>query len=144
MSQLSATPDPEPNGEQPGDMIEFDLRDLTAFHDDGPSVTVLSDIGAARVVLFAFRAGQVLKEHETSSQILVQVLRGRIGFTAAGRTVTARAATLLQVEAGVRHSISAHTNAVVLVTLVPSPLHHSLERDVFSGLRPLVARASGT
>jgi quercetin dioxygenase-like cupin family protein len=129
------------SGASANDLIVFDLRTLTAYNEDGPGVTVLSDIGAARVVLFAFRAGQQLKEHETSSQILVQVLRGRVSFTAAGRTVALRSGMLVQLEARARHSLVAQTDAVVLLTMVPSPHFHSLEREVFAQQLPLVSRA---
>ncbi len=122
------------------DLIAFDLRTLARFRQEGPNVTVLSDVGAARYVLFAFTSGQQLKEHQTSSQISVLVLRGRITFTAAGSSVEARAGTMLQLEANVRHAIDAHTDAVVLVTLTPSPAQHSLQREVFDSLAPLVTR----
>jgi quercetin dioxygenase-like cupin family protein len=119
----------------PGNLIVFDVRKLASFRDEGPYVQVLSDIGAARLVLFAFKAGQHLKEHTTSSQLLVQVLRGRITLTAAGNSVK------LQVEAQVPHQVVALTQAVMLVTMVPSPASHSLEREVFQHLAPLVTRA---
>ena len=77
--------DPAQSGVEPGSLIAFDLRALTQFQESGPFVRVLSDIGAARVVLFAFEEGQRLKEHSTSSQILVQVLRGRITLTSRSR-----------------------------------------------------------
>lgn len=124
-----------------GELIVFELRRLAEFQSRGPSVKVLSDVGVARQVLFTFAAGQQLKEHQTSSQISVVVLRGRITFAAADSTVEARAGTLLQLEANVRHGIAAHTNAVVLVTMTPSPAQHSLQREVFDQLTPLVTRA---
>lgn len=122
------------------DVIAFNLRTLATFRQDGPGVVVLSDVGAARVVLFAFQAGQQLREHQTSSQILVQVLRGQITFSASDTTIEARAGTLLQVEADVRHSVAAQTNAVVLLTMVPSPSFHGREHDVSRQHTPLVAR----
>ena len=122
------------------ELVVFNLRALARFRDEGPDVQILADTGAARSVLFCFKAGQHLKEHRTSSQILVQVLRGQIAFTASGRTVTGRAGTLLQVEANVPHSVEAHTTAVVLVTMTPSPAQHSLQREVFDRLTPLVTR----
>jgi quercetin dioxygenase-like cupin family protein len=134
--------DPEQLGLAPGSLIAFDLRVLTQFQDTGPFVRVLSDIGAARVVLFAFEAGQRLKEHSTSSQVLVQVLRGQITLTAGDASADARAGTLLQLEANVRHSISAKTRAVVVVTITPSPTYHGLDAEIFSGQQPLVARAT--
>jgi quercetin dioxygenase-like cupin family protein len=125
----------------PGDLIVFDLRALSHYQDAGPAVTVLSDTGDACTVLFAFKAGQHLEEHRASSQILVQVLRGRITFTAEGTTVPAHVGTLLQLEAGVPHSLEALTNAVVLLILTPSPARHGLDRGLFHDGTPLVSRA---
>lgn len=124
-----------------GNAIVFDLRALTRFRDEGPDVQVLSDVGAARLVLFAFKAGQQLKEHSTSSQILVQALRGRIVFNAPGQSIKLRAGMVLQVEANVPHSVTASTDAVMLLTLTPSPTYHSLQHEVFDKLTPLVSRA---
>lgn len=126
---------------EPGSAILFDLRALTHFRDDGPHVQVLSDSGAARLVLFAFKTGQQLKEHNTSSQILVQVLRGRITFNTPGHSAKLRAGMILQVEANIPHSVTASTDAVMLLTMTPSPTYHSLQREVFDKLTPLVSRA---
>jgi quercetin dioxygenase-like cupin family protein len=113
-------------GEVPGKLTVFDLRKLTHFREEGPEVQVLSDSGKARLVLFAFKAGQQLKEHTTSSQIIVQALRGRVLFTANGTSVTLQASRVVQLEENIPHSVVALTDAVVLVTMVPSPVHHSL------------------
>ena len=127
----------------PGNLIVFDVRKLARFREEGPNVQVLSDIGTARLVLFAFKAGQQLREHRTSSQILVQALRGRVMFTAAGNSIRLQAGMVLQVEAQVPHQVVALTNAVLLVTMIPSPTYHSLEREVFHHLTPLVTRTVG-
>lgn len=125
---------------KPGEMVVFDLQALTHFRDEGPYVQVLSDIGAARLVLFAFKAGQQLKEHRTSSQIQVQALRGRVTFEATGQSVELEAGMLLQLEAGIPHSVTTLSDAVILVTMTPSPAYHSLEREVFQQATPLVKR----
>lgn len=137
-----AQPENKQEQEKSGEMAIFDLRALTHFRDEGPGVQVLSDIGAARLVLFAFKAGQQLKEHQTSSQIQVQVLRGRVTFTAGGKSVKLQAGTLLQLEANVPHSVTARTDAVMLVTMTPSPSYHSLESEVFQKITPLLKRVN--
>jgi hypothetical protein len=48
----------------------------------------------------------------------------------------------VQVEAQVPHQVIAQTPAVLLVTMVPSPAYHSLEREVFQSLTPLVTRTA--
>jgi quercetin dioxygenase-like cupin family protein len=124
--------------EQAENVALFDLHALTHFKDDGPSVQVISDSRAARLVLFAFEAGQQLKEHHTSSQILLQVLRGYVEVTTPGKSVQLQTSMVLQIAANVLHSVTAPTDAVMLLTLTPSPAHHSLQEDVFKQHPPLV------
>jgi quercetin dioxygenase-like cupin family protein len=146
MNHISETAAPkQENSEEPGSpgsLIVFDLRKLTQFREDNPYVQVLSDIGDARVVLFTFKAGQQLKEHRTTSQILVQVLRGRATFSTAANSFKLRAGMVLQLEENVPHSVLAQTDAVMLVTMTPSPSFHSLGlgRNNESGQMPLVSR----
>ncbi|MEO7021195.1 MAG: cupin domain-containing protein [Ktedonobacteraceae bacterium] len=127
MSQLPEKPEATKQ-EEGGHLIVFDMRTLAHFREEGPSVQVLSDSGTTRLVLFAFKAGQQLKEHHTSSQILVQVVRGHILFTA-GESIQMEAGMLVQVEAHVPHSIVAQTDAILFVTMIPSPSYHSLDSD---------------
>lgn len=146
MSQLSETVEQKQNEDaaagKPGSLIVFDLRKLAQFQEDKPYIQVLSDIGDARVVLFTFKAGQQLKEHSTTSQILVQVLRGRVTFSTAGNSVKLQAGMVLQLEENVSHSILAQTDAIMMVTMTPSPSFHSLglDRNNESGPTPLVSR----
>ena len=143
MSESSQTPKNQetPVQTEQGSAILFDLRALTHFRDEGPHVQVLSDTGAARLVLFAFKAGQQLKEHSTSSQFLAQVLRGRIVFNTPGHSAKLRVGMALQVEANIPHSVTASTDAVMLLTMTPSPTYHSLQHEIFDKLTPLVSRA---
>lgn len=127
-----------------GDVILFDLHTLAQFRDDGPQVQILSDIGTARLVLFAFKAGQQLKEHHTSSQLFVQVIRGQVTFGTPGSSATLQEGMVLQLEASVSHSVLADSDAVVLLTMTPSPVQHSLEREVFQKLTPIVSRTPST
>jgi len=145
MSQLSEKPveQVKETHEDAGNLIVFDLRTLTHFREEEPYVQVLSDIGGARLVLFAFKAGQQLREHSTSSQILVQALRGRLMFTAAGQGIKLQAGTMIQLEANVPHAVVAQTDAVMLLTMIPSPVNQNIERDAFQGLPPLVTRTVG-
>lgn len=141
-SQIQQTASSHQGQEAPGNLILFNIRQLTQFCADRPYVQVLSDLGAARVVLFAFQAGQQLKEHRTSSQLLVQVLRGRITFATADNSVSLQAGMVLQLEENVPHNVTAQTDAVMLLTMLPSPKEHSLEAEdeVSKHLVPLVKR----
>jgi quercetin dioxygenase-like cupin family protein len=144
MSQLSEKPGAKRQRQgEGGHLIVFDVRTLARFREEGPSVQVLSDSGNARLVLFAFKAGQQLKEHHTSSQILVQVLSGRMLFTA-GKSIQMKAGMLVQVEAHVPHSVMAQTDAILVVTMTPSPSSHSLDPEVLKDRSPRVTRETST
>jgi quercetin dioxygenase-like cupin family protein len=139
-----------PSAQVPGEvqattsnLIVFDLRALARFRNDRPYVQVLSDIGAARVVLLAFRAGQQLEEHRSPDQVLVQALRGRVTVALPQSSVRLQAGLLLRLEANISHSIVARTDALVLLTITPDPTrcnHAGL--DILRGHAPLVARTT--
>lgn len=135
------TPQVEDTKAEQGSALLFDLHALAHFRENSLSTQIISDSGTTRVVLFAFKAGQQLKEHQTTSQILVQVIRGDITFTTPSDSKNMQAGMLLQLEASISHSIVAQTDAVVLVTMLPSPTYHSLEQEVFQALTPLATRS---
>jgi quercetin dioxygenase-like cupin family protein len=122
-------------------LIVFDLRTLARFRDDHPHIQVLSDLGSARVVLIAFRAGQQLAEHRSPGQVLMQVLRGRIIIETPEKHVRLQAGLLLRLEASVLHSVIARTDALMLLTITPDPARCAEEGlDILRGHTPLVAR----
>jgi quercetin dioxygenase-like cupin family protein len=116
-------------------LIRFDLGSALTWGEAGPGVRVLSESLVARVVLFTFRAGQHLKQHQTSSQILVHILDGDVAFIAQGQRHEASQGTLFQLSGGIPHALEALTQAVVMITMTPSPVRHSLHEEVF---RPLM------
>ena len=83
-----------------------------------------------------------MKDHRTSSQILIQGLRGRLMCTVANRRVEVRAGMVLQVEAHVSNSVLAQTDAVMLLIMTPSPssLRQGLEHESTHDQAPLVTR----
>jgi len=146
MSFVEHTPEETANKDiqrTASDFVLFDLHTLAHFQDERPFVHVLSEREGVRLVLFAFKVGQHLKEHHTSSQILIQVLRGHITCTIAQRDMTLQAGMVLQVEENVFHSIVAQTDAVMLLTmiLVPAQTRSASEHHVSKQSTPLVTRS---
>lgn len=120
-------------------MYLFDLHQLAEFKEKAPAVRVIAQSGHARYVLFAFRAGQGLREHSTSSQISVQLLSGQLTFSANGEARALQPGQLLLLEAEVPHTLHAQTDAVLLLTMTPDPQRHSLATELFDKIQPLVA-----
>lgn len=75
------------------DLQMTDLSDLAHLVSVQPEATVSRTVLRAEgtnVVLFAFDAGEELREHTAALPVLLQTLEGAFDITAAGRTVTLR------------------------------------------------------
>jgi len=84
------------------------------------------DNGVSKVVQFSFTKGKVLEKHNTSSDILVQVVEGKIKFAAAGEEVILQRGELLSLDKNVEHALEALEESIVLLILTPSPSAHSI------------------
>jgi quercetin dioxygenase-like cupin family protein len=107
---------------QPMTVVD-DLADLIQVQPDATvSRTVLRADGA-RVVLFAFDAGQSLTEHTAAMPVLLQVLDGHLRITADGRTVDLRPGGMIHLGARVPHEVDAIVPARLQLTMLdPRPL----------------------
>lgn len=122
MSQQAANVAQSPAQEAPqrdSEQVRFlDLQTLASFCDEGPSIQVVSEHRVARLMLLSFKAGQQLREHHTTNQLTVQVIRGHVVFTAEGKSFQLEAGAVLQLEPNVPHSVIASTEAVLLLTKI--------------------------
>lgn len=70
------------------------------------------------VTVFGFDAGQGLTEHTASRVAIVEVLSGRLRFTADGEELDAGPGFWLHMAAGTPHALEATEPTVMLLTLV--------------------------
>ena len=70
------------------------------------------------VTVFGFDAGAGLSEHQASRAAIVQVIKGRLEFTADGEQLDAGPGYWLHMEPGTPHSLVAREPTVMLLTLV--------------------------
>jgi quercetin dioxygenase-like cupin family protein len=99
-------------------------RDMRTIDDGRPHLLYQSVIALAR--------GQRIEEHDNPGEATVQVLRGRVRVTAGDDTTDVSTGQLLIVP-GVRHSLTALQDAVLLLTVAkratPTPADR-MGRDV--------------
>jgi quercetin dioxygenase-like cupin family protein len=74
--------------------------------------------GRLNVTVFGFDAGEELTEHRASSSAIVQVLAGRLRFTADGEELDAGPGFWLHMEPETPHGLVAVEPTVMLLTLV--------------------------
>ncbi|HEX2350532.1 MAG TPA: hypothetical protein VHI51_19005 [Ktedonobacterales bacterium] len=135
--------------------VLFDFRALTTFDERRPHVVTLSETGAARLLLVMLRAGQTLAPRPLSSETSAQALRGRLRLTVGGDATTTpssapssapssielRAGRLAQIEAQTPWRFDAISDAVILLSLTPSPGAATLDDALRGAAGPLVMRA---
>jgi quercetin dioxygenase-like cupin family protein len=72
----------------------------------------------SEVTVFGFDAGEGLSEHRASRAAIIQVLTGRLEFTANGEQLDAGPMFFLHMEPGTPHSLVAREPTVMLLTLI--------------------------
>lgn len=109
-------------------MLTFDLPTLVQQIKSGESwrkgernAMPLFKTEGMRVVLMALHAGATLSSHRADGPITVQVLEGRIRFSAESQTVTLTQGQMLTLQAGLPHAVDAPEESVFLLTVAPTP-----------------------
>ncbi|MGW4892620.1 cupin [Kitasatospora sp. NPDC004240] len=90
---------------------------LAAASPHGRSAHLVLHDGVLRQTVIALTAGTVLDEHNAPTAASLQVLRGRVSVTIAGRREELTAGQLHPLPQE-RHGLLAHVDSVVLLTAV--------------------------
>jgi quercetin dioxygenase-like cupin family protein len=105
----------------PSDVTMTCLADIGSLvevaFDATVSRTVLKAEGA-RLVLFAFDAGQELTEHTAAMPVLLQVLDGRLTVSAADRSVDLVPGGVVHLPARLPHTVVAQEPSRLLLTML--------------------------
>lgn len=72
----------------------------------------------ARILVLAFRAGHLLKEHSTPFPLLMQALDGELLVRADGVETTLRPGGVIRMDAALRHEVEAVSDARLMLTLL--------------------------
>lgn len=100
-----------------------DLADLAALVEVAPESTVSRTVmraEGAKIVLFAFDAGQELTEHTAAMPVFLQVLSGRLRITADGRDVDLRPGGVVHLGTRLPHAVYAEEpSKLALIMLDP-------------------------
>jgi len=94
------------------------LADELQPPESGKQSIVLTDDDNAKVVLFAFAAGDGLKEHVAPMPAIIQIVNGKAEMTVGEEAVAGKPGTWIQMAAKTPHSIKAQMPMVMLLTLL--------------------------
>lgn len=110
----------------------WNVADPGLYDTEHVVVQHLYDSDHAALTWFGFKTGQTLKEHETSSTAIIEVLSGRVRLTATTEQLLATGQGV-QLRPHERHALEALEDSVVQLLLVPHPRYHSLSSTVGLG-----------
>jgi len=100
---------------------EYQIRQLADEiqpPESGKQIIVLADDDNTKVVLFAFAAGDGLKEHVAPLPAIIQIINGEAELTVGEEAVAGKPGTWIQMAAKTPHSVKAQTPLVMLLTLL--------------------------
>lgn len=108
--------------------LEFDLRrEQQRLRDErdqqnGHTARTLVKYDDLRLVLIAIRADAQIPDHRTEGRIVIQALDGHLRVRAEGRTFDLRAGSVLTLDRGLPHGVSALEDSTFLLTIAwPRP-----------------------
>ncbi|MCU1292791.1 MAG: cupin protein [Bryobacterales bacterium] len=94
--------------------------DLSSFSTDtaalGRTTTLFRENGL-RTLLLHLKAGEQIPEHQTRGAITVQCLKGAAIFLSGDERADLRTGLLLSLAPGIPHSVAAHEDTLLLVTI---------------------------
>ena len=96
--------------------LSDELSKLRTREADVSSNTLLKT-DTLRIVLIALRAGAKLHRHHADGRLSLQVLEGKVDFSAQNEQYQLTAGTLIGLDAKVLHEVIAQTDAVLLLTI---------------------------
>lgn len=102
-------------------MSQYQIRQLADKlqpPESGKQSAVLADDANAKIVLFAFAAGDGLKQHIAPLPAIIQIIRGEAELTLGEQAVTGKPGTWIQMAAKTPHSVKTQTPLIMLLTLL--------------------------
>ena len=96
------------------------IASLTAnlfFNVEKPSINILIETETSKEIRIALRKGQQMKEHKTPFPIVVFVFKGTIDFGVKGVKHTLDAGSLIALEGGVPHDLTASEDSIIRLSL---------------------------
>lgn len=101
-------------------MKRASILDEIMFKEGRPAIAVLMETDFTKEIRIAFKAGQIMKDHQTAFPIVVEIVDGEIDFGVENKIVNLKKGDLVSLEASVPHKLLAKQESIVRLTLSKS------------------------
>jgi quercetin dioxygenase-like cupin family protein len=98
------------------------LRHEQGWQNTGHSAKTLVKHQDLRIILIAMQQGTVMKEHQTSGSISIQVLAGQLRVHVGQRTFDIPAGRLLALDRALAHDVEALEDSTCVLSVCADPL----------------------
>lgn len=98
-------------------MKTADFKNNAVFGETKPAITLMLETEHTKEIRIMMKAGQEMKEHQTPFPIVVHLVSGSIDFTVNNETHKLEGGAILSLDGGVPHSLLAHSDSVVRLSL---------------------------
>jgi len=92
------------------------LKDII-YNDAKVAISVLLETDTTKEIRIVFKAGQLMKKHQTPFPITVEMVDGELDFGVENQVHKLVKGDLVALDGGVPHDLTAKTNAIVRLTL---------------------------
>ena len=93
------------------------LTEDLVYNEKKPSISVLLETETSKEIRIVFKKGQLMREHKTPFPIVVEIYKGAIDFGVNGTRQQLSAGSLIALEGGIPHDLTALKNSVVRLSL---------------------------
>lgn len=90
------------------------------FNENKPAVSLLLDTDFSKEIRVVFKKGQVMEDHQAPFAIIVQVVKGSIGFGVNEEVVQLNEGDIISLKPQVVHNLTAVEDSIVRLSLSKS------------------------
>ena len=94
------------------------ISNLVVSQESGITSRTIVDSEAVNITLFAFDEGQIITEHTTPFNALVQVPEGEIEITIGGELNIVKKGQIIVMPKDIPHALRANERSIMILTLV--------------------------
>ena len=90
------------------------------FNELKPTVSLILDTDFSKEIRVVFKKGQVMEDHQAPFAIIVQVIKGSIGFGVEGEVQQMNAGDIISLKPQIVHNLTAIEESIVRLSLSKS------------------------
>lgn len=98
-------------------MQKINILENLKYDEKKVLITPLMETNTSKEIRIVFKTNQIMKEHQTSFPITVEIFDGDIDFGVDGTIHTLTKGDIVSLDANIKHDLKANSDSIVRLTL---------------------------